>query len=705
MDAAHGGDDDDYAADEETYSMMDDPQPVPGLQPIQDGAAQDRLLLDQLWQKYFPGKEPGQISWDGIGNIVDGFRIMEIPEDQPPEQSVVKTKMDALYSEAASVLSLMDRTGLRLREQMAEFMIRVVFAKIDALKRLFNALAVLHGAESMQPADFGDANRGMWRFVPPNPEQELNAGQRMRVFALNDLAEQGYRRYREDLVMPVTVRTESGAIKNTCAWERVFSIHDYVRTLSGRRLINPEVWMDLTSANGAAGMKQLEEYLIACDDPEVPEISTDRTVFSFVNGVYMAKSEVFIEYEHLEQYFPPNRYPIACKHHRIPFDPDWIKTPDPMDIPTPAMDTIMNAQHWSPNVMRWTYVLFGRLFYDVGEFDDWQVVPFLKGLAGTGKSALLNFIREVYEDSDVGIISNTIEKQFGLSAVCDKFLAIADDIRKNIQLDQSEFQNSISGNGVSCAVKFKNPKYVKPWVCTQLWSGNEPPGFHDNSGSVGRRFATLLFAFKVMNPDGSLPERLMDEMAAFICKANRCYKNMVRRHGTKGIWKILPKEFDDQRAELTATSNALVGVLNSEMVRKLKASDPSYKKTYMPLDELLKAVNAYAQSHNLEKPQWGPDYFRGPLIQAGLEIEQTVQRKNYPRHTQRRLRAQYVYGIDLESTCELAEANGGEAFAAAAAAMGQAVQQRGPAAAAAAEPPRKRSRKGPGSPMDLGEDD
>lgn len=49
--------------------------------------------------------------------------------------------------------------------------------------------------------------------------------------------------------------------------------------------------------------------------------------------------------------------------------------------------------------------------------DDWQILPFFKGLANTGKSLLLNYLREFYEDHDVGIISNIIEKQFGLSQV------------------------------------------------------------------------------------------------------------------------------------------------------------------------------------------------------------------------------------------------------------------------------------------------
>lgn len=690
---------DSYALSEQQYSFSEDPRPIEALPPLGDEERDEngpRAHLDHLWQKYFPDREPGRAAWDGVGNIADVFRILELRDGESPDPAVVGARIKTLTEEAAGVLREMEQSGLREREQMAEFMIRVIFNKIDACKHVAQAAVKLHDAEAMQPADFGPANRGMWRFVPAGAEGDPNPGQRMRIFALNDLSQQGYRRYRDNIVRPVRVQTEAG-VKNTCAWEQVFSVHDYVKSLSGRRLTNQAMWLDLTAGQGIAGMKALEEYLINCDDPEVPEIATDRTVFSFENGVYLAKQETFVPYAEAERFFPPNQYPIACKHHRMPFDPQWIKVADPIDIPTPAFDTIMESQHWSPDVRRWVFVLLGRLFYDVGEFDDWQVVPFLKGLAGTGKSAVLNFVREIYEDSDVGIISNTIEKQFGLSAVCDKYLAIADDIRKNMQLDQTEFQNSISGNGVSCAVKFKNPKIVKPWFCTQLWSGNEPPGFHDNSGSVGRRFAVLLFAYLVLHPDGSLPDRLLDELAAFICKANRCYKNMIRRHGRRGIWEILPQEFKEQRSELTATSNALVGFLNSELVRKARPGQEK-DELYIPLEELCRHVNQYAQSHNMEKPAWGPDYYRGPIVQGGYRLADKPQRKFYPRHQKsRRVNGIYVYGIDIESLCELGEDNGGDAFAAAAAAAAGQQQRRlirpAPDAAQGGEAPQDPARK------------
>ena len=109
---------DDYAADEAHFSCMEDPQPIPGIQASAQGR-DDAAVLVQLWHKYFLDKEPGQISWAGIANISDAFRILEIQEDQPPEGDVINKKTRGLYIEAASVLSAMDRSGLRVREQMS----------------------------------------------------------------------------------------------------------------------------------------------------------------------------------------------------------------------------------------------------------------------------------------------------------------------------------------------------------------------------------------------------------------------------------------------------------------------------------------------------------------------------------------------------------------------------------------------------------
>ncbi len=132
-------------------------------------------------------------------------------------------------------------------------------------------------------------------------------------------------------------------------------------------------------------------------------------------------------------------------------------------------------------------------------------------------------------------------------------MGIGDDLRKNFQLDQTEFQNAVSGNGVSCAQKFKAATVENPWVTPMIWSGNEVgpllllfflliflsitnffflfnkvPGFHDNSGSYGRRIVAFLFEHVIHQQDSSLFQRMMDELPRFICKCNRVYRNMIR---------------------------------------------------------------------------------------------------------------------------------------------------------------------------------
>lgn len=44
------------------------------------------------------------------------------------------------------------------------------------------------------------------------------------------------------------------------------------------------------------------------------------------------------------------------------------------------------------------------------------------------------------------------------------------------------------------------------------------------------------FKYVVESPDGMLSEKLMQEMAAMICKSNRAYRNTLRRIGSRSFW-------------------------------------------------------------------------------------------------------------------------------------------------------------------------
>jgi hypothetical protein len=55
--------------------------------------------------------------------------------------------------------------------------------------------------------------------------------------------------------------------------------------------------------------------------------------------------------------------------------------------------------------------------YNVREYDNWQIMPLIRGLGSTGKTMITDIIRQTYNANDIGTISNGIEKQFGLSQV------------------------------------------------------------------------------------------------------------------------------------------------------------------------------------------------------------------------------------------------------------------------------------------------
>ena len=86
-------------------------------------------------------------------------------------------------------------------------------------------------------------------------------------------------------------------------------------------------------------------------------------------------------------------------------------------------DTILGAQ-FTPHVAHTLEILLGRLLFRVRQHDNWEVVPFLYGAAGTGKSTFLEVVTAMHGAHQVGTISSTFEPTFGLEALHDKFVVM-----------------------------------------------------------------------------------------------------------------------------------------------------------------------------------------------------------------------------------------------------------------------------------------
>ena len=215
--------------------------------------------------------------------------------------------------------------------------------------------------------------------------------QKLLLFLLHQAYAEGYRRYRDQCCVE---------IRNTRAWKQVKEIKDFVYDATQKE-DNPEMWKNLTSRGGLVG--DVVRHLTNCKDFQFPEIKKDRHTWSFQNGLLVGKDWDANTQKYGIKFYPYNSRDfreldptlVSCKYFDLPFDP-YTEVEDWYDIPTPHMQCVLDYQRFDPDVCKWMYVFCGRLCFEVNEMDGWQVIPFLKGIARSGKSTLITKVCKLF---------------------------------------------------------------------------------------------------------------------------------------------------------------------------------------------------------------------------------------------------------------------------------------------------------------------
>lgn len=482
-------------------------------------------------------------------------------------------------------------------------------------------------------------------------------------FVADEIARMGYRRYGDSLMRRVI--TKEGLLTN--AWKRQCTILEFIKELSASS--DPENAKIFPIFVGAGGMfEQVAKIFTYTREQRIPWVKPDRHVFAFQNGCYLAKDNVFIPFN--KHYLPKmpdgTDIPTACKYHDYFFDPAWLDPEkDWWNIPTPMMDQIMKSQRWCEDVQRVYYAMNGRMIYNVGEMDNWQVFLFALGTAETGKSTMGQFISTFYEPEDVGTIANNIETVFGLSSVASNFIALADDIGESFTLDQMTFQSMASGNTVSLAIKNAKEPLVQKWTTQCMFNGNIYPGFKDNAGSVSRRLLTMNYDFPLLQPDPELSGKLAKEIAAAICKCNLAYRNMVRRvkqvisaGGT--FWSAIPQQFELEKFNAAANTNAVANFLRSG-----KLIYGTFESGIcIPMEVFRAAFNTHCTDTSMQKPKWVRTTYMAHFRLMGLTVSYHKSTKKYPRPDGPDVEDFWIHGCDLATHANNALINAGSMTAA-----------------------------------------
>jgi hypothetical protein len=433
-------------------------------------------------------------------------------------------------------------------------------------------------------------------------------------------------------------------ISNTHAWKKICTVQEFIHQKCSM-VYNFENWILITTNKDMD--VQLVNYFSKCYDHRLPRLKKNRHKFSFSNGIYFSKyttdseddlMDKFIEYGS-DDHNVLDHSEASCKYFAKEFR--YYNENIPENIMTPCLDSIYIYQGLSCEVIKINKMFLGRMLYDVGELDNWQVIQMLLGSGGTGKSTIHNIVRMFYDHDDVGIMSNNYQKIFGLCDIYDKFAFIAPEIKRDWGIDQAEFQEIVSGGKLNVNIKHK-PSLTVQWKTPGMLAGNENPGFVDNSSSIQRRVVVTRFDKKVINVDPSLSVKLEEEIDSIMKQCNLYYLTAVRRYRNNDIWTWIPRYFLETQTMMACASNALIAFLDSDIL--------SYgEEHYIPMDEFFKRFNYFCTENNYRKPNINVDMYSSPFARYNIVIDNKVNKQYMGRMY---TNTTFLMGVNFSQQCE-----------------------------------------------------
>ena len=495
-------------------------------------------------------------------------------------------------------------------------------------------------------------------YVPINPESdpsifrcstidkidELVPYQQAILACLQNLYEMNIKRYKGYCCTQIKTDEE----QDTRAWKQVETIQDYVYGVAQKET-RYELWKNLSTRGSV--YNDVIRHLTNCKDMQFPEIIKNRHVWSFKNGIFIGKEwsaktglyeSRFYTYDSRE-FKNLDQTVVSCKYFDKEFT-EYDHIENWYDIPTPFFQSILDYQKFDSEVSKWMYVMGGRLCFNVNDMDAWQIIPFLKGIARSGKSTLITKVfRKFYNADDVSTLSNNVEKKFGLSSIYDAFMFIAPEVKGDLQLEQAEFQSIVSGEDVSIAVKHEKAKSFE-WKTPGILGGNEIPDWKDNSGSVLRRILTWNFGKQVKNADPTLENKLDTELPIILQKCIRAYLEYSQKYADKDIWNVVPEYFKTVQKQVATVANTLENFLQSTAVRY-------GSELFCPQKDFVALFNSHCQANNLGKPRFTQDFYVGPFSQRDIEV-----REDKLTYKGRLCKKQsFIFGIDIVNEDEIQE--------------------------------------------------
>jgi hypothetical protein len=490
----------------------------------------------------------------------------------------------------------------------------------------------------------------------------LTAYQELLLFVLRTLSLRQLRRYNEacyrQIISP-PVDIGDGELRRypTHAWEHVCDIKEVIMQAASKEDAFSQ-WKNMVSG---FNLEALAKYLAACDELEFQPLRPNRHWHAFHNGLYCTSTNQFCTWGSAQ--IPAEV--VACNYHDAPFD-TAVFGAHFYDVPAPNFHSILESQLGAGErkcgeseeaygariaeaeaVISWIYVFLGRLLFEVGELDSWQIIPFFCGKAGTGKSTILKAAGWFFRDEDVETLANNAQKGFGLETFVGKLMWRCMEVKGDFQTDQAQLQSMVSGESISIMRKNKTALNIT-WTVPGILAGNEVPRWRDNGGAVARRVVVIKCDTNIEGRrDPHLEKKIRAEMPNLLHKCALAYTSAAHQFSRKDIWGkvglepgaeeteealavsrqfILPQYFHTTRENLKGETNILASFLkkNDDLIIVKPPPGSKSKKSMvgMPFERFKEIATAWLLKNGDEKMTWNKrDSYITVLEDNGLVCE------------------------------------------------------------------------------------
>jgi hypothetical protein len=361
----------------------------------------------------------------------------------------------------------------------------------------------------------------------------------IRVKLLNAAQEQGLRKL--DGFVYERVKGCPCAFKQRCTYG------DYINTV----LKGDEVYL-----GNPKRYKEAVEFMENYRVDEMPELVVDKDLVSFANGILQLSSGSFTKYDD----YGAERSDGRVARHHIHKEFDGSKE-------TPLLDKVLDCQ-FDKDVADVLCAMMGRLLFPVNKLDGWQVMPYLVGVGGTGKSLVLAVAEHMFAPGTVAYLAPKREDVFGMANACEKDLVVGRDMPAKLSgsLPQEIMQAMTSGDGMEIPRKGTTSLNVI-WKAAVIMASNYFPDYVNTGNNVGRRLVTFRFDRVVTDPEEGLIERILEaEMPQIMARCLGAYKDLrTTVKATKGgFWKTVPKPMQEWQGLLASATNKLHAFLSME---------------------------------------------------------------------------------------------------------------------------------------------